>query len=66
MIAIVKDLEQLRNAEAYNFIKKETLGQVFFCEFWEISKNAFFYRTPPIAASDVCRSGEWLFFATVS
>ena len=24
-----------------NFIKKETLAQVFFCEFWEISKNAF-------------------------
>ena len=25
-----------------NFIRKETLAQVFFCEFREISKNTFF------------------------
>ena len=25
-----------------NFIKKESLAHVFFCEFYEISKNAFF------------------------
>ena len=25
----------------FNFIKKETLAQVFFCEFCEISKNDF-------------------------
>ena len=29
-------------AEAYNFIKKETLAQVFSCEFCEIFKNTFF------------------------
>ena len=34
-----------------NFIKKETLAQVFSCEFCEISKNTFSYRTPPVAAS---------------
>ena len=28
-------------AEASNFIKNETLAQVFSCEFWEISKNTF-------------------------
>ena len=28
--------------QACNFIKKETLAQVFFCEFCEISKNTFF------------------------
>ena len=28
-------------------IKKETLAQVFSCEFCEISKNNFSYRTPP-------------------
>ena len=28
--------------EACNFIKKETLAQVFSCEFWEIFKNTFF------------------------
>ena len=27
-------------------LKKETLAQVFSCEFCEISKKTFFYRTP--------------------
>ena len=36
---------------ACNFIKKETLAQMFFCEFCEISKNTFSYRTPPVAPS---------------
>ena len=30
---------------------KKTLAQVFSCEFSEISKNNFSYRTPPVAAS---------------
>ena len=34
-----------------NFIKKETLAQVFSREFCEISKNNFFHRTPPVVAS---------------
>ena len=29
-------------ASVCNFIEKETLAQVFFCEFCEISKNTFF------------------------
>ena len=33
--------------QACSFIKKETLAQVLFCEFCEISKNTFFYRTCP-------------------
>ena len=37
--------------EACYFIEKETLAQVFSCEFSEISKNTFSYRTPPVAAS---------------
>ena len=37
--------------ETCNFIKKETLAQVFSCEFCEISKNSFFHRTPLVAAS---------------
>ena len=37
--------------QAYSFIKKEILAQVFSCEFCEISKNTYFYRTPPVAAS---------------
>ena len=32
--------------EVCNFIKKESLAQVFFCEFCKISQNTFFYRTP--------------------
>ena len=38
-------------SQACNFIKTETLAQVFSSEFCEISKNIFFYRTPPVAAS---------------
>ena len=34
------------------FIKKETLTQVFSCEFSEIFKNSFFHRTPLVAASE--------------
>ena len=30
---------------------KETLAQVFSCEFCEISKNTFSYRAPPATAS---------------
>ena len=30
----------------------ETMAQVFSCEFCEISKNTFFYRTPLLAASE--------------
>ena len=32
---------------------KETLAQVFSCEFCEIYKNTFYYRTPLVAASGV-------------
>ena len=38
--------------KAYNFIKKESLALVFSCEFCEIFKNTFFYRAPPMAASN--------------
>ena len=34
-----------------NFIKKETLAQMFSCEFCEISENTFSYRTSLVAAS---------------
>ena len=34
------------------FIKIETLAQAFSFEFCKISKNTFFYRTPPVAASE--------------
>ena len=37
--------------QACNFIKKETLAQVFSCEFCEISKNTFFTEHLRVAAS---------------
>ena len=36
------------------FNKKETLAQMFSCEFRKISKNTFSERTPPVAASASC------------
>ena len=39
--------------QASNVIKIETLEQVFSCEFCKISKNAFSYRKPLVAASEV-------------
>ena len=49
-------LEILQNSQEntcarVSFFKKESLAQVFSCEFCEISKNTFFYRTPLVAAS---------------
>ena len=41
-------------SESCNFIKNETMAQVFSCEFCEISKNTSFYRTPLVAASVSC------------
>ena len=35
---------------ACNLFKKETLAQVFACEFCQISKNTFLHRTPLVAA----------------
>ena len=35
----------------FSFLIK-TLAQVFSCEFSEISKNTFPYRTPPVTASE--------------
>ena len=47
-------VKKLSQPQACNFIKKETLTQMFSCEFREISKNTNFYRTPLVVAS-VCR-----------
>ena len=34
-----------------NFIKIETMAQVFPCKFCEISKTTFSYRVPPVAST---------------
>ena len=31
----------------------ESLAQAYPCEFCEIFKNSFFYRAPPVAASEI-------------
>ena len=43
-----------------NFIKKDTLAQVFSCEFCEISINTFVYRTPQVVASESHILHLWL------
>ena len=40
-----------RNVQACNFIKKVILSQVFSCEFCQIFKNTYFYRSNLGAAS---------------
>ena len=45
-----KHLSQRCSPEACKFFKKETLALVFSCEFCEIFKDTFFYRSPPVAA----------------
>ena len=40
--------------QAGNFIKKEALAQMFFCEFCEISKNTFFTEHLWATASEIC------------
>ena len=37
--------------QACNFIKTETLAQVFSIQFFDFSKNIFSYGTPPVTAS---------------
>ena len=62
-------LEILRNSQENtwakinncNFIKKETVAQVFCRELCEICKNTFFYRTPPVAASGLLWLGKIYF-----
>ena len=48
----VSFLMKLQTEEVCNFVKKETLAQVFSCEFFKISKNTFSYRTPSVATSN--------------
>ena len=48
---VLRNFAKFTGKQACNFIKKETLAQMFSCEFCEISKNTFFHRTPLVAAS---------------
>ena len=44
LISILVGIPWSSESGARNFIKKETLAQVFSCEFWENSKNTFFTK----------------------
>ena len=53
---------KVADLKACNFIKKkQTPTQLFPCEFCEISKNTYFYRTPLVAAFEV---GRFLVFGS--
>ena len=41
-VNVINDIVFIFCSRPLNFIKKETLAQVFSCEFYEISKNTFF------------------------
>ena len=45
--------KKVAGLEARKSIKKETPSQVFSCEYCEIFKNSFFYRTSLVAASGI-------------
>ena len=49
----------LYRPEACNFIKKETLAQVFSCEFCEIFKNNFFTEHLRTTAYVFCVLKQW-------
>ena len=46
------------SASACNFIKKETLAQVFSCDFCEISKSTFFTEQLWETASAVAKNAQ--------
>ena len=47
------------NLRPATLLKRETLAQVFSCEFCKISKNTFCYRTPLVAASVLLSKRLW-------
>ena len=51
LIEILQNSQENTCARVSFSVKKETLTQMFSCEFCEISKNTFYYRTPLLAAS---------------
>ena len=68
----INEFFTLPNVFTCNFIKTETLAQVFSYEFCENFKNTYFYRTPVVAASGYFNhiwarqiSTEFLFFCFI-
>ena len=59
-------LKILQNLQENTFIKKDTLAQVFSSEFCELFNSTFFYRTPPVIASEKFVIRKDAFFITLS
>ena len=55
LLEILKNSQENTCARVSFLIKLKAEVQVFSCEFCEISKNTFSYRTPPVAASNKYR-----------
>ena len=53
MIKVADKPWQIIGLGPATLLRKKTLAQVFSCEFCEICKNTFYYRTPLVAASGV-------------
>ena len=62
----VKFLMSISKWRSCNFIKKETLAQVFSREFCNISKNTFFYKKPLVAASGFTNFRLYFFLSLFS
>ena len=52
LIFTIFDVKLCRNSHPEVFCKKETLAQVFSCDFCEIFNKTFSYRTPPVAVCE--------------
>ena len=50
LLKISQNLQENTCARVYT-LKKGILERVFSCQFYEIFKNTFFHKTPPVAAS---------------
>ena len=44
--------KHLRQGLFFNKVEKETMAQMFSCEFCKVFKNTYFYRTSLVAASE--------------
>ena len=53
MIKIADKPWQIIGLGPATLLRKKTVAQVFSCQFCEIYKNTFYYRTPLVAASGV-------------
>ena len=51
-MVFLKISQNSQEKQPLSFIKKEILAQVYSCEFCEIFKDVFFYRTTSVAASE--------------